>query len=498
MELSPTSRAWLLPMLLLAGCGRSTLAHSPDDGGPLDHRQDLPARPDLVLTLDGTTKSPAAVIYIAEVCNNGPVASPPTQIAYYRDLLTAPRPGQPSTLTLWVPALAPAGCTTLQRLEDHVDIGEHKLWAQIDPADTIPESDEGNNVAGPVTVSLTPLDQLPDLTVTLGATLHAPDSVELRAMVCNQGNRPSQSTTVEFYADSASAPSPGTKGLAQTIPSLLNGTCTEAQVLVFAAPGEHDAWARIDRANVVTESSEYNNLAGPATYGSAPPKLADLVVTKLSAFASPSTSYVSYSFTVCNLGLNYSSPSQVDLYLNQPTPPAVGSTGDLSKTLITLASGACVSDSVSTQLPQGTYNSWAMVDPKGAELESDEGNNLAGPISVTVTTTSGADLLVTTLLLTQTGSSHQFTAIVCNQGGSTASSSVLDLYINSPQTPSGLSDGSKIVGQLAAGACIAETFDVGQLSPGTYSSWAWIDRNNYVSEINEGNNLSGPFPFVVN
>jgi len=495
-------RRVLLPWLvLLVACGRTPLHHGvgdPDGGQP-----DLPRLPDLTLSLKGDTKSPAAVIYIATVCNNGPISSPAATVDFYRDLASPPVPGQRSTLQRLVPSLGPSACSKLERLEDHVYIGVHELWAQVDAGGEVPEADESNNVAGPVRVNLVPIKQQPDLVASLTINpVGAGAEVELAASICNKGTYPSGASTIDFYTDYPSAPPASKPGdLTEPIPPLVDGACTNRSVVIPSPVGVHRAWAVVDRAGMVTESNELNNLAGPVEYGSALVKKPDLVVTKLFSYVTPSTSYVFYYLTACNHGQTYSSPSQVDLYINSPAPPGVGSSGDMSKSVITLAPGACISEMLSTQLPQGTYNSWAMIDPQDTEQESDEGNNLAGPISVTVTATAGVDLVVTNLTLSQTASGdHQFTATVCNKGTAASSTSVLDLYVNLPLPPDSwtLSNASKTVGQLTGGTCTSVSFTVGPLAPGSYSSWAWIDRKDFVPELDENNNLSGPFQFLVN
>jgi len=227
----------------------------------------------------------------------------------------------------------------------------------------------------------------------------------------------------------------------------------------------------------------------------APVKLADLALKSFSAYVTPNTSYVYYYFTVCNLGQTYSSPTSLTVHINASSPPT--GPGDLSLSLIGLAPGDCLPETATTQLPKGSYSSWAIVDPENKEKEIDESNNTSGPIQVLVSATSGVDLLVTALSLVQGPAGQSVAATVCNKGGAAASTAVLDLYLDSQAPPStwSLSDASKTIA-LAGSSCAQVDFGVA-LKPGTYQSWAWVDRKNVIAELDENNNLSGPFPLFV-
>ena len=227
----------------------------------------------------------------------------------------------------------------------------------------------------------------------------------------------------------------------------------------------------------------------------APVKLADLALKSFSSYVTPNTSYVYYYFMVCNLGQTYSSPTSLTVHINASSPPS--GPGDLSISLIGLGPGDCLPETMTTQLPKGSYSSWAIVDPENKETETDESNNTSGPIPVLVSATSGVDLLVTTLDLVQGPTGQSVAATVCNKGGAAASNAVLDLYLDSQGPPStwSLSDASKTV-SLSGSSCAQVDLGVA-LKPGSYQSWAWVDRKNVIAELDENNNLSGPFPLFV-
>jgi hypothetical protein len=86
---------------------------------------------------------------------------------------------------------------------------------------------------------------------------------------------------------------------------------------------------------------------------------------------------------------------RVDLYQDLEDPPATGQQGYLVDELNFLGLGDSVTyDGVRfNNLPSGTYDSYAQVDTDDVVTESDENNNVAGPASQTVGTTSVFELL---------------------------------------------------------------------------------------------------------
>jgi N-acetylneuraminic acid mutarotase len=183
----------------------------------------------------------------------------------YKNLASAPG-AQPGDITCTVTTLAPQASATCSGTVTYSATGAYKVWAQADTTNTVTETHENNNVAGPVTVNVA----LPDLiilsvrgeppTVSLG------QSITLLAYVRNAGTYPVNTPfTLDVYANSASAPTPTQVGdVTCTIPSLaVGGTATCSGSYTYSAPGTYQIWAQADRSNAIVETNETNNVGGP-------------------------------------------------------------------------------------------------------------------------------------------------------------------------------------------------------------------------------------------
>ncbi len=223
------------------------------------------------------------------------------------------------------------------------------------------------------------------------------------------------------------------------------------------------------------------------------PPLPDLAAGDLVASVKGTT--ISYTFKVCNLGQGASDAFTVDLYYNVAAAPKAKQPGDQSAKSAGLAPGDCapfILQRVNT--PVGTYQSWVQVDVSGVLAETDEANNVAGPVKSEIAAPAAPDLVVQQFDAQLVGSDLQYTAQVCNIGKAPAFLFRLDFYYNRLLAPGPLQLGdtdSYVLG-LAAGACQTYTKTYKSVPVGVYASWAFADTLTTVAESDETNNVAGP------
>jgi hypothetical protein len=219
----------------------------------------------------------------------------------------------------------PAGASTNVVLEvTYYAAGEYKLWAQVDLDKSVDESNEGNNIYGPVSVftsptpsstpspsptptpsstpspsptptpSLTPTptptpspiptpspsppSALPDLVITdiYPDTIYGNvgEPIEVRVTVTNQGSDDAGGFYVDMYKNLDEPPAPVYGGVYMHVSSLPAGASTDVVLKgTYYVAGEYKLWAQVDLDKSVDELNEGNNIYGPVlVYISHPPQ----------------------------------------------------------------------------------------------------------------------------------------------------------------------------------------------------------------------------------
>lgn len=234
-----------------------------------------------------------------------------------------------------------------------------------------------------------------------------------------------------------------------------------------------------------------------------PPQQPDLVV-KFSASVSGDT--IKYVIDACNLGAGPAGPYFVDVYYDRPNPPALQQFGDQFQQYPGLAPGACQQTVLSRSgTPAGTYTSWAQVDADGQVSESNETNNVGGPIKLTVQGPPppvGPDLVISTVTTSVTGTTLatvRYLINICNKGQTASSATQVHVYYDRPVAPKQGESGDQFttVAALQPGACTNRNIYRSGTPPGTFNSWVQVDPMNIVIEAVETNNVSGPHPVSV-
>jgi hypothetical protein len=225
------------------------------------------------------------------------------------------------------------------------------------------------------------------------------------------------------------------------------------------------------------------------------PPLADLTIQGLTATAKGNT--VTYSLKACNQGKATAGPFAVELYYDEKAPPGPTKTGDK---VLAVAGGLQLGDcaSLSTtrnKTPDGTYSSWARADLKNAVPESDEGNNLGGPATVTVTSPPMPDLIIKQFDAAVKGDDIVYDLQICNVGKAHAWFVRTELYYKRLTKPTQFLVGDQTITFLTGigpGGCKNATRTYKKAPVGMYRSWAQVDALNTVKESNENNNVAGP------
>ena len=435
--------------------------------------------------------------FYVQVCNKGKVAVPYAKVDLYYNRSTKPTATVDGDQTSYVYNLNPGACQQ-RNFYTVLTPGTYASWAYVDRTNSVPESNETNNVFGPLKHTVAGTGK-PDLQIISLTSSQTSTYVYYYITVCNKGTAKSGNTFLDLYYNRSSAPPASLAGNNTTTMYALNpGACQTRTMYAGLPGGTYKSWVRVDRTNVVYESNENNNLYGPVTVKVTGTGKPDLVVTNVS-FASNTSGYHYYYVTLCNKGNATAVSTKLEVYYNRSTKPPASLTGDYTSYTGTLYAGACATRTVYAALSAGSYTSWIYVDRTNAVLESNEANNIYGPVKVTVGGGGAPDLQISAVkpYTTPTGYFYYYVT-VCNNGKGTAATSVVDVYYNRSSAPSVYTPGNRTtyVPQLAAGACSTRTVYALNLPSGTLTSWARVDRTNAVKESNENNNLYGPMKIV--
>jgi subtilase family serine protease len=470
-------------------------------------------QPDLVITGFKAAVSGTTVTYSITVCNQGKGPAGNFFVDVYYDRQSPPGLKDFGNRYKQYPnGLAAGACDTAVLIRYNASAGTSTSWAQVDTDGIVAETNEQNNVAGPlkVTIGGTPPPKGPDLVIkSMEASVLGSTSISVRYKleICNNGTDAAGGAQVHVYYDRTSAPPQGLPGdQFTTVPGLQPGGCSTRYVYRSGTPqGSYTSWAQVDPQNQVQETNETNNTAGPVKVlvGTSPG--ADLTI-KTFDHQLFGASTVRYRMQVCNVGTGSSGATAVHVYFNRTTAPTVNTPGDQYTTVQMLTAGQCVNRYVyRTGTPSGSFTSWAQVDPYNQIKETSETNNVAGPIKVTVgSTTQKPDLTFKSfdaqVVQGPAGNLRvQYAMVVCNVGTGPATGFRVDVYYNRASAPSvsQLGNAHQNVLYLGPSGCTSIIRYNNNPQPGSYSSWAQVDTTQNVAETNESNNVAGPKTVTV-
>jgi len=249
----------------------------------------------------------------------------------------------------------------------------------------VEESDEGNNVYGPVNVSIL----WPDLIVS-GVV---PDPMvgepwvpfNVSVTIENLGGADANGFDVDIYYNSSGPPPMYEDGDDFAFVDNLEAgrNMTINFTVEYGSSGNYSFWAQVDPLDGVAESREDNNVYGPVNVS--------ILWPDLRVEISPDPIYacvgqqIWYELIVFNDGAANASNFYVDAYHNLNQSPVPGQHGDVRVQVDFLAANDSVTlDSFphpSNPTP-GESEFWAQVDSDQDVSESNEGNNIDGPVPV--------------------------------------------------------------------------------------------------------------------
>jgi hypothetical protein len=225
-------------------------------------------------------------------------------------------------------------------------------------------------------------DAKPDVYVA-GATAEVGGGyVTLTVTVANRGNEGASGFYTDVFVDPAGAPEVGDYGDDWALVDYV-GASSSTQIS-FSLPlddGTHEIAILVDSSGDVAESDESNNGwstevdVGGGTVGGP-----NLTVTYFDWLADETSLY--YAVDVYNSGTEPVSNFYVDIYVDQATAPTVPSDGDTYVEVLSLGAGE--TEFADFLLDDWCYSctSWVLVDSYDEVEETDETDNVEGPLVV--------------------------------------------------------------------------------------------------------------------
>jgi hypothetical protein len=143
-------------------------------------------------------------------------------------------------------------------------------------------------------------------------------------------------------------------------------------------------WILADTTNDIDESHEFNNdFSTQITEESSSPteELADLEITYFQYYMSIDGT-VEYYVNITNSGPGDAGYFFVDLFADKSTSPSLNDDGDHYVAIDSLAAGATEWLDITREDGCNFCDSWVMVDGYDFIEESDESNNISGPLYV--------------------------------------------------------------------------------------------------------------------
>jgi subtilase family serine protease len=398
--------------------------------------------------------------------------------------------------TVTIPAGAADATVLVTPVDDTLFEGNETVTVYLQPA--------GGYVVGTpssATVTIVSDDVAPDLQIT---TISAPaagaagGSIAITETTANTGAGAAPETTTAFYLSSnlsldSSDPLLGERTVPPLAPGGASPQVTTVQLPEPLAPGTYQVFAKVDPANAVLESAEYNNLRSRSI--SVGP---DLTVT---AFSGPPSGaaggIISVTDTVANAGAADAAASTTRFYLSTN---GVFDTGDVplggSRAVPALAAGATSAGMTSLTLPSGTatgtYYVFARADGNEQLAEASETNNTRW-FAIQI----GGDLVMTALsgpLRAAPGATVAVYDTTKNQGGGSVGASTTAFYLSANYSLDAgdvrLQPGRSIPA-LSAGYSSSGTTMVtipADVTPGLWQLFAVADADAAVAETLESNN----------
>ena len=367
----------------------------------------------------------------------------------------------------------------------------------------------GTGDASNVANAATGIPAAPDLVVvTLTVTASAPAASErftFSATVRNQGNGPSDSTTLRYYASTDSTITTGDTEIDTDSVARLDALETGDESVSLVAPdspGTYYLGACVDAVTGESDTTNNCSIAVVITVGAAPAP--DLVVDTPTVDTSAPVAGARFtlSATVRNQGNGRSDSTTLRYYESTDSTITTGDTEIDTDYVSRLDASGSGDESVRLIAPTdpGTYYLGACVD--AVTGESDTTNNCSVGVLVTVGAAPAPDLVVDTPTVNNNnpaaGARIVLSAAVRNQGGGRSDSTTLRYYQSSDATitANDTEVGTDSVSGIRASASGRESISlVAPSTPGTYYYGACVVA--VTGESNTANNCSAAVTVTI-
>ena len=222
----------------------------------------------------------------------------------------------------------------------------------------------------------------PDLAIVwTNLAANPDDSVTFTAAIENVGTAGASAFWVDAFLNPASPPLVGDIGEEYTQITFLGpGERTEVGFTFPATVGFNSVTVLLDSTNTISETNEANNLGDAFIEVAGHTPEANLQIVDFSYVADATEIY--YVVDVQNIGDAPTGPFYIDLYVDHVGAPATGEEGDAFQQVDGLQPGATSSVDFLVTQPCFFCSSWVFVDSFGDIAESNESDNLDGPMSV--------------------------------------------------------------------------------------------------------------------
>ena len=368
----------------------------------LDDAPDPPAC-DLDISKWKVTTLGPVVTYDVCVTNVGDAPCGPHTVDLWYHSATTPAPGAQPTSHVWVVNSLPVGDEWCGKHEQDPPPpnGGYMAWVWADPVNVTKDKFPDNNLeeAYPYTV-LSDTD-CADLTVVDVEWVQVADQLHFDVTVRNKGVKAAQNVPVNIFFSFETNPNCFSDDLSnapleEVVLDELPAGAQETLSFIWDAPtpGEHSAWVKIACLGELDECDQTNNDFGPVQteYIFTPTEGVDLELVTFQSFGNCTN--VNYTVTIRNRGDEPAPPFATAIYHHRETNPNFADSNwdfvcyvpqdpeETDKSLWLQPGGVTECQYTFEEAPNGTYKSWAVIDP-GNQLSEEDGEGLAEGNNIT-------------------------------------------------------------------------------------------------------------------
>jgi hypothetical protein len=256
--------------------------------------------------------------------------------------------------------------------------GETEIYAQY-----------GETRSEPVTVSVSGASSSgePDLRVKEVEGVAGDGVITLDVTFENNGDASASAFWVDVFVNPGSEPDVGDTGDGYVYVSYLAAGDSETETFtIYGAQGSQTIWVLVDSTDAVEESKEGNNTLS-ATIDAGGDDGPNLEISYFDWLADDT--YIYYAVDVTNSGSDDVGSFYIDLFVDRPDAPELYEDGDTYTTVDSLDAGdTAYADFLLEDWCWGC-ESWVLIDGYDYVAETDEDDNVAGPLSVYSETDTG-------------------------------------------------------------------------------------------------------------